>query len=499
MIFQSKEKQYAEDFELWAKECVKITDKLTGLPVSFILNRPQRRVLALLEEMRKKQLPIRLILLKARQWGGSTLIQVYMAWMQLVRRKGWNSIICAHVRDASAQIRGMYSRLLREYPDALKTGQHRDWSFLPFERSQSVSWIPARETQVAVATSLSPNSVRGANFAMAHLSEVAFWGDGDDRVASEIVRTVCGSVTREPDTLIVMESTANGTDNYFHREWIRATQGLSDKTPIFVPWHEIDLYRRSVPDSQRQAIIASLDDYELNLLNQGVELQRVAWYHDKRREYPSHEAMMAEFPSTPQEAFANPACRPLLHNNHIPHLSPHPTSGSNPSSPRSFLLLSPDGRPAFLSIFDFTQNISNIADIPLEDLSLPKAITRAVSVSRQHNARLTIAQTAQTGQPSNLRWAIEFAEKLHAPLARDEYENAHILLDQNTISHAADCFAALVEENKIIESSPEAIRQLKSCSVENPRRSPLALTRLLAATRFSNHNPIPVALSDFLP
>ena len=177
--------EYSEDFTLWARECVRIADKLTGQSVPFELNAPQRRVLAILEDMRRRRRPIR-IMLKARQWGGSTLVQTYMAWMQLVRHTGWNSLICAHVRDASSQIRGMYSRMLREYPARLKAAEGpREWQFVPYERSQSVCWVPARDAQVAIATSLSPNSLRGSSFAMAHLSEVAFWADGDEKAAEE--------------------------------------------------------------------------------------------------------------------------------------------------------------------------------------------------------------------------------------------------------------------------------------------------------------------------
>lgn len=61
------------DFEYWAAKCVKIKDKLTGRDVPFVLNRPQRRVLGVLEKQRLAGRPLRLIMLKARQWGGSTL------------------------------------------------------------------------------------------------------------------------------------------------------------------------------------------------------------------------------------------------------------------------------------------------------------------------------------------------------------------------------------------------------------------------------------------
>lgn len=68
-----KTSDYTEDFVKWCADCVTVTDKLTGRPVPLTLNAPQRRVLAVMEERRRRGLPVRLILLKARQWGGSAL------------------------------------------------------------------------------------------------------------------------------------------------------------------------------------------------------------------------------------------------------------------------------------------------------------------------------------------------------------------------------------------------------------------------------------------
>lgn len=62
------------DFQTWCETCCTIKDKLTGRDIPFKLNAPQRRVLAILEADRLAGRPIRLIMLKARQWGGSTLI-----------------------------------------------------------------------------------------------------------------------------------------------------------------------------------------------------------------------------------------------------------------------------------------------------------------------------------------------------------------------------------------------------------------------------------------
>ena len=41
-----------EDFEFWCARCVTIKDKMSGRNVPFVLNRPQRRLLAVMEAQR---------------------------------------------------------------------------------------------------------------------------------------------------------------------------------------------------------------------------------------------------------------------------------------------------------------------------------------------------------------------------------------------------------------------------------------------------------------
>lgn len=476
--------EYSEDFTLWARECVRIADKLTGQSVPFELNAPQRRVLAILEDMRRRRRPIRMIMLKARQWGGSTLVQTYMAWMQLVRHTGWNSLICAHVRDASSQIRGMYSRMLREYPARLKAAEGpREWQFVPYERSQSVCWVPARDAQVAIATSLSPNSLRGSSFAMAHLSEVAFWADGDEKAAEEIVRTVSGSVPLAEDTLIVMESTANGTSNYFHSEWQRAVAGKSDKTPVFVPWHEIEIYRRPVREREREQLLASLDEYELALFRKGVGLEALAWYHQKRREYPTHEAMMAEFPSTPEEAFAVSGTDALLHT--LPGSDAITDAARSldpePDSRFAVLLVAGDLQQQLLTLFGrYGDMITPLSDTSLDGCSLSSALDRAAQLCRRYGSvPLRIVEVPSgTALPVHARWCASRAERLGLPLLYDEDERAYSALDTPNLLHLADEYAMMAEKGLIFETSGEARQQLAVCSLTRPRATPLALTRL---------------------
>lgn len=298
-----KQLRCRHDFEYWCAACATVKHKLEGRDVPFVLNRPQRRVAAIMEADRRAGRPIRLIMLKARQWGGSTLVQMYMAWIQSCHRRNWNSLICAHVKDTAASIRGMYTKMLACYPPELWEGDCAP-QFKPFERSLNIREISGRGCRVTLGSSENQEAVRGGDYAMAHLSETAFYASTSQRSPDKFIQAICGGIAYHPYTLIAMESTANGVGNYFHSEWLRCEQGKGDKRAVFVPWYEIDIYRLEPDDPA--AFIESFDDYERQLWTDlGLTLDRIWWYRCKSREYSSREQMQANFPTTPQEAFIN--------------------------------------------------------------------------------------------------------------------------------------------------------------------------------------------------
>lgn len=294
------------DFEFWAAMFVKIKDKMGQDDIPFILNRPQRRYIAMLETQRLAMKPIRIIMLKARQWGGSTITQIYMAWIQLVHCRNWNSIICAHLKDAAANIRGMYTKLLNNYPAWLLNSNETP-HMQPFERTANTSYIAQRSCKITICSSESPEAVRGNDAAMAHLSEAAFWNNTPAHTPESLIRSIYGSIALLPHSIVVIESTANGTGGYFHREYLRARRGESDKEAIFVPWYEIDMYATHIDNPEDFA--TSLNKYETWLWEKGATLEAIAWYRAKRREYARHADMMAEYPSDENEAFAHSADR----------------------------------------------------------------------------------------------------------------------------------------------------------------------------------------------
>lgn len=297
--------RFRHDFEYWCEKCVRIRHKITGRIVPFTLNAPQRRVLAIMENMRLNNKPIRLIMLKARQWGGSTLVQMYFAWIQIIHLTNWNSLICAHVNSSAANIRDMYYDMLASYPADMQSGD-KPLALKPCRDSRGKHELVGRGCRIALGTSNSPDALRGLDCSMAHLTEVAFWLNTPRRKSADFLRTITSTVPYSPMTAVVIESTANGMGNYFHSEWKKARDGRSAYTGVFVPWYEIDLYRQPFESPLERVTLAStLSDYEKMLWKKGVSLEQINWYRTSSKNYADPSGIKAEFPTDDIEAFVN--------------------------------------------------------------------------------------------------------------------------------------------------------------------------------------------------
>ncbi|MDE6282878.1 MAG: hypothetical protein K2L97_02685 [Muribaculaceae bacterium] len=289
------------DFEYWAAKCCRIRDKNSRQIVPFILNRPQRRVVKLLEADRRAGRPMRMVILKARQWGGSTVVEMYMAWLQTVVATGCHAIVCGAEKTGTQVVVNLYSDMLAYYPEELWEGETPP----RLRTHRGILQLEGRDTRVYTASSTNPNAIRGVDAALVHLTEAAYWKSTAGSDPWDTVRAIYCSVAMAPMTMVVMESTADGVGSFFHEEWLRAENGTSGKRGVFVPWHEIKAYSLplATPDEAR-ALWEAMDSYERDLWeNEGLTLEQIHWYYRRRREMKDHSKMKSEFPSTPLEAF----------------------------------------------------------------------------------------------------------------------------------------------------------------------------------------------------
>lgn len=313
------------DFPFWAASYVYIKPKGGGEDILFRLNRPQRRLISRLENMRLANKPIRLVLLKARQWGGSTATQIYIAWLQLVHKVGLNSLIVGHVKDSSTEVKDMFDKMIEQYPvrllyelgDAYKDNEPK---MVGVGKSGNIQRIPQRNCKIKIGTAEKPNSARGGDYNLVHLTEVGLWKTTEGKTPEEIVRSACAGMLYKPYTMIVYESTANGTGNLFHREYLAAKNGKSQFEALFVAWFEIEQYMLDFENPNERERFAKwlLDNkdndyapsdreesgqYLYRLWTMGAPLEAINWYIAERRKYTDHGDMASEYPSNDIEAF----------------------------------------------------------------------------------------------------------------------------------------------------------------------------------------------------
>jgi hypothetical protein len=291
------------DFEYWAAKCCHIKDKNSRQIIPFILNRPQRRVVKLLEADRRAGMPMRMIILKARQWGGSTVVEMYMAWIQSELSSNCHAIVCGAEKTGTQVVLNLYSDMLAHYPEALWKGDSKP----KLKSTRGILQLEGRDNRIYLAASTNPNAVRGVDASLVHLTEAAYWKATAGKDPWDAVRAIYCSVAMSEMTMIVMESTADGVGSFFHEEWLRAESGKSDMRAVFVAWHEIKAYSLHF-NSQEQArqLWQQMDDYEKNLwTTEHLTLEQIHWYHRRRREMKEHSKMKSEFPTTALEAFTS--------------------------------------------------------------------------------------------------------------------------------------------------------------------------------------------------
>ena len=289
--------RFSHDFEYFAATTLNIQDKQTLEDIPFKLRRAQRRLLARLEKMRLAGKPIRVILLKARQWGGSTLIQMYMLWIQQIHKQNWHLAVCAQGDDAAKNINAMYSRAAQMYPKDVGT-----ITLKAYERSPKNRICVETGGIIGIGSYLNPDQFRSYNYPMVHQSELGLWEDTMKRKAANVAQSLRNAVPNVPYSLIALESTAKGFGNFFHNEWIAATEGKSRYDAVFVPWWEIEIYQAEIIDYE--AFVGTMSDYDWFLWELGATLEGINWYNlYKTGENYTDWQMFEEFPSTADEAF----------------------------------------------------------------------------------------------------------------------------------------------------------------------------------------------------
>lgn len=268
--------------------------------VPLIFNPPQQRLYEAIRQQWSQGKPVRIIILKARQMGFSTVVDAMLFWLAATAAYT-ECMIIAHKDEATRNLFRMIQRFYELLPEPLK----------PMTRSSNAQELtfdkPLRDksdrrglgSRIRCATAGGSGVGRSYTLRAVHASEFAFW-PGDK------LETLTGLVQAVPDrpgTMIIIESTANGY-NEFKKLWDDAVaaqeKGTDGYIPVFFPWSEMPDYRRKplpgfrrTRQEQELAQVYGLDDEQLAWRRWCIATQCQG----------DEDLFRQEYPSSPDEAF----------------------------------------------------------------------------------------------------------------------------------------------------------------------------------------------------
>lgn len=263
----------------------------------MVLNRAQKHVLGVIRMCLAKMKPVRLLILKARQLGMSTLAEgiIYAYASQI---ENLNTLIVADDVDGASYLFEM-SKLYQEkmVPHLRPSEKRSNEKKLEFDKMHS---------QILIDTAANTEAGRKYTFRIVHLSEYAFY-----KYPNELMLGLSQTVPSLAGTMIIKESTANGF-NHFKEEWDKAINKETDYIPIFIPWYWDDGYRMTannltIGDPLLGDISKDERSLEQQMLDDGINdiADRLEWRRWCIRNNCNGKLadFQQEYPSTPEEAF----------------------------------------------------------------------------------------------------------------------------------------------------------------------------------------------------
>lgn len=251
-------------------------------------NLGQRKLQEAIDRQQEAGRPVRIKMPKARQFGGSTKTQAkfyrdchYYEHIQMLT-------VC-HDLDSARNMRAMFDRYNENHP--FKSRLQR--------QNVSPKWwrFPNKDIDYLIDTAEELDTGRSFTPHRLHCSEVAFYRDPET-----LMLGLLQAVPDDPNTIIILESTANGMGGW----WYDLIMGNNDYEMVFVGWQEIEEYKRPIEDKDKAELERSLTEYEKNLIDTfGVSLEQLHWrrYTIDNKLNGDEDKFRQEYPATPEESF----------------------------------------------------------------------------------------------------------------------------------------------------------------------------------------------------
>jgi hypothetical protein len=283
-----------KELPYFARKALKIRTK-SGEVLPFGFNRSQDFLHHKVEQQSQATGKVRKIVVKGRQLGSTTYIQGRFYHRLWKCRRALQAFILTHEAPASQNVFAMAKRFYDLHPEGLAR---------PPEHTSNIKELRFADNDCGyqVATAGTEEIGRSATIQLFHGSEVAFWPHAESHATG-----LFNTVGNAPGTEIILESTANGIGNYFHKAAMAAIRGNSEFEATFIPWFWGEDYVQSCPDSfepsEKWVAYGELND---------LTWEQLYWAFIKNRELANTISaaldepcwrFMQEYPSNFEEAF----------------------------------------------------------------------------------------------------------------------------------------------------------------------------------------------------
>ncbi len=288
------------DHAAFCRECLTIRNK-AGEPVPLELWPAQQKLSALIRERRRAGKPVRIVNLKPRRVAMSVAVSAEF-FHEVPFRDGQHATVVAHQVDAAAEIFNYY----QQFQESFKP--FKRWIGLPqlIEASAGrMKWENGSNVRIATANNLKTG--RGFSNRYLQLDEYAFYRD-----ARTLMTALMSTVPNDPDTMVIVPSTANGVGGPFHELWLEATDPArsSDWVGLFFAWWEHHEYTRPIemPRDVFQKALGRSERYGDELAERAkynLTLEQLNWrrWTIDNTFQGSGDLFRQEYPGCPEEAF----------------------------------------------------------------------------------------------------------------------------------------------------------------------------------------------------
>lgn len=283
-------------FPAFAQKNLRVRSK-AGRIEPFTLNEAQLQLNAMAEAQMDAHQPVRIVVLKARQLGISTLIQGRQFYRS-VRRSNHSAMTIAHEVEASKNLITMAHTFFDHMPGVVGVLKPR------CKRSGGAMGFPGLNSTIHIATAKNLGAGRSTTRQFFHGSEVAFWRD-----AATTMQGVGQTVPMIEDTEIWLESTAMGPSGYFHTACQQARKGEGTYGFAFLPWFIDRGYVANLTQKIAESLTPEDEEYQRlyhltdeQMAYRALKLDEFALFASGDM-HAARVRFAQEYPACPEDAF----------------------------------------------------------------------------------------------------------------------------------------------------------------------------------------------------